>query len=543
MEMKMKTNIPVLEASYNNQELHEYVGNPLIEALPSIVTDRLKFSRAIASSPNIKQQDLLLHPRIRLHAVVKLLDGGFFHPLPMHLNLESKISLMIRAGYVKRNPASNFDKTLLQKNYILSQGGEPNTAIFPTTDRSVQSTLLLGCSGSGKTTSVKKILSTYPQHIVHPKFNMIQQLTYLIVECPFDGNVKSLCTNFFEAIDAAIGTNYYSKYGEQVRIGEKPMLQAMKQIALNHHLGMLVIDEIQHLQDSADNRDELLRFFTDMTNTLGIPILLIGTPKAHGIIKDFRGARRGIGFGNMKWGISRTENDFNQWSRFIKRLWKFQWISGATQEPTSEIIEHIFALSQGIIDITVKLFVIAQLRAIVSGNEVLSIALFNTVYEEEMHGVHQMLDALRSGNETEIAKYSDLTMPKVDIDSIVDNMAHDMPEHEEQPSSANGELEVMLKMLKIDIDQHVGEIARIKSEQPDVENSEIVQLLIAEIHSNKKMAKSIAENKNKKNDNVIKPNLWHKLDHDDLRYLMSQSDTTSAMHRNMKDAGLIAKLV
>ncbi|MEL7287173.1 MAG: hypothetical protein AAGJ57_06740, partial [Pseudomonadota bacterium] len=86
-------------------------------------------------------------------------------------------------------------------------------------------------------------------------------------------------------------------------------------------------------------------------------------------------------------------------------------------------------LSQGIIDITVKIFVIAQIRAIVSGAEELTIPLLDTVYKEEMKSVHSMLDALRSGIVSEIEKYSDLTLPTVDVDSIVEELYENVECH------------------------------------------------------------------------------------------------------------------
>ncbi len=409
----MKTPYVAVTANYTDPGLEEYRGNPLIEALPQICEEDIAMAKALASRPTHSEDDLKLHPRLRMHALARLLNGDFFHPLPSHLNLEKKLSLMIRSGYIKRNPAKHQDKQLIQENYLRSQEKGGNTTLFPTTDRAVQSTTLIGCSGSGKSTAVRKVLSTYPQLLVHPDYNMLQQLTYVIVECPYNGDLANLCKNFFHSIDEVLGTNYHRRYGQQIRVGEKTLLQAMKQIAIDHALGLLVIDEIQHLQDTKDKREELLNFFTELTNTIGVPVLIVGTPKASGISKDLRGARREIGFGSMEWGISKTESDMNHWRRFVTRLWRFQWVQKRTKAPSEDILEHLFILSQGIIDITVKLFVIAQIRAIVSKAEELTIPLFDTVYAEEMKSVHPMLDALRSGNQHEIQSIQILQYPRL----------------------------------------------------------------------------------------------------------------------------------
>jgi hypothetical protein len=531
-------------ANYVDPGLEEYRGNPLIEALPKIWEDDIDLAKSLVSRPTHSQADLVLPPPIRMHAIARILNGGFFHPLPSHLNLEKKLSLMIRTGYIKRNPALNQDKQLLQENYLRSQGKQGSIKLFPTTDRAVDSTRLIGCSGSGKTTAVKKVLSTYPQLIEHPKYNMLQQLTYVIAECPYNGSVASLCSNFFHAVDSVLGTTYHRRYTQQVRIGEKTLLQAMTQMAIEHSIGVLVIDEIQHLQDTKDNRDELLNFFTELTNTIGIPILLIGTPKASGISKDLRGARRLIGFGSMEWGISKTDNDMMLWRGFLKRLWRFQWVQKRSKEPSEDIIEHLFILSQGIIDITIKLFVIAQIRAIVSKAEELTIPLFDTVYAEEMKSVHPMLDALRSGNVEQIARYSDLTVPEVDIPQIASNVAHPIDDEDLESENVpiDSELQLLLKFFKIDYKQHTTEIALLREEHPDIDETTLAKKLIAEIEASTKGLKAIKAKEQGPKTNVIPYSKWGKLDHDDLRYIHSQSHTESEMHTNLVKNGLIAAI-
>ncbi|MCW8093218.1 ATP-binding protein [Alteromonas sp. ASW11-130] len=540
----MKINHVAVTANYVDPGLAEYRGNPLIEALPQICHDDIALAKALASRPTHSEDDLNLHPRLRLHAIARLVNGEFFHPLPSHLNLEKKLSLMIRSGYVKRNPAKNLDKQLIQENYLRTQGKEGSIEIFPTTDRSVQSTTLIGCSGSGKSTAVKKVLSTYPQLIEHPDYNMHRQLTYVIVECPFNGDLANLCSNFFHAIDEVLGTTYHQRYSQQIRIGEKTMLQAMTQIAIEHSLGLLVIDEIQHLQDTKAKRDELLNFFTELTNTIGIPILLIGTPKAKGISKDLRGGRREIGFGSLEWGISKTQQDIQHWNRFVKRLWRFQWVKKRTQEPSADVLEHLFMLSQGIIDITVKLFVIAQIRAIVSKAEELTIPLFDTVYAEEMKSVHPMLGALRSCNISQIEKYSDLTLPKVDIEKIVSGMPQRLDNEPVSDSTEpeDSELKLLLQVFKLDYKEHITEIALLKDEFPGIDDMTLARKLIAQVEASSRNIQSIKVKEKGKKPDIIPLSKWNKLDHDDLRYILSQSKTESEMHSNLVNMGLIASL-
>ncbi|MFX7194121.1 ATP-binding protein, partial [Acinetobacter baumannii] len=67
--------------------------------------------------------------------------------------------------------------------------------------------------------------------------------------------------------------------------------------------GLLVIDEIQHLSRAKSGGSEkMLNFFVTMTNTIGIPVLFVGTPKARDIFDlDLRSSRRAAGLGSIFW--------------------------------------------------------------------------------------------------------------------------------------------------------------------------------------------------------------------------------------------------
>jgi hypothetical protein len=84
----LKNSHLAVTANYVDPGLEEYRGNPLIEALPKIWEDDIHLAKTLASRPPHSEADLTLHPRLRMHAVARILDGNFFHPLPSHLNLE-----------------------------------------------------------------------------------------------------------------------------------------------------------------------------------------------------------------------------------------------------------------------------------------------------------------------------------------------------------------------------------------------------------------------------------------------------------------------
>lgn len=374
-------------AEYKKQIIAEYKGNPFIEALPEIIPANQVVSK-LASFPPYDKNERQLDSQYRIHLIGRLYD--IFQPLMIHLDLESRISRVIRQGYISRNI---FDKAFVSNQYRSTAG----------------SFTLLGVSGMGKTSAVNKVLSLYPQVIVHSKYKDKElsrfQVVFLRLECPYDGSIKGLCLSFFNKVDELLDTDYYSRFGSG-KLSIDNMLVAMSNIAKNISLGLLVIDEIQNLNKSKSGGSErMLNFFVTLVNTIGLPVILIGTPEAMGVLQGkFRQARRGSGLGDMV--FERLDNDIN-FDLLINAIWGYQW----TKRPTAltdELKDTLYDQSQGIIDIAVKLYALAQTTAISSGKEEITSALIKQVADESLKLVKPMLNALRTGNVREIAKYSDI---------------------------------------------------------------------------------------------------------------------------------------
>lgn len=94
--------------------------------------------------------------------------------------------------------------------------------------------------------------------------------------------------------------------------------------------------------------------------------MFIGTMKAKALLqKDFRQARRSSGQGDMVWQQMKQDDD---WEVLITSMWDYQWTKQYT-ELTKELLNTIYEESQGIVDVAVKLYLLAQARAIESGLE------------------------------------------------------------------------------------------------------------------------------------------------------------------------------
>jgi hypothetical protein len=539
----------VINAVYCDTGVHDYNGNPFIEALPPL-KDPVKAVSALRTMRTVELSDLQAPRSVRSQNISGILDN-FFQPLSVHVRLRERISIMIRRGYVGRNPQTGDYQSHLQNGYERVQTGELDSFRFDAAKSTAQSLLLSGCSGSGKTTSLNRILDEYAQVIYHQILN-IQQVVYLKIDCSHNGSLKEICLNFFRAIDRVLGSNYEKRYGLK-RFGIETMLALMAQVANAHALGLLVIDEIQHLSRSKSGISQaMLNFFVTMVNTIGVPIMLIGTPKARDIFEgDLRSARRGAGLGAIYWEplVANDPKLKQEWIGFTNNLWKLQFLQGRDSLLSDEIRKTWYDLSQGVIDIVVKLFVLAQLRALSLQKEQISSGLLRQVYDDELKPVHPMLDALRSGIPERIARYSDLVLPdidkrliemRLDISSIQDKTSDDLAL---EKLSFDNEKRIYM-MLKDDYESGllVDVIQDVCKSYSELSRQQHLKIIVNQLSKTDESGSISILDSNQKKNKIIKVEDWHTLPHDDLRYLYSKYKTADKIYAAMKEIGLVFDL-
>ncbi|NMB27756.1 MAG: AAA family ATPase [Tissierellia bacterium] len=392
-----------VEAEYKESPIAEYNNNPFIAALPEL-DDEETIIRKLMLNPIYSEEERELDASIKLHMIHRLYQ--FFQPLPKHIEIWNMINTLIRQGYLARNP---FDKEY--KRYINETGQEIINRSFDIDSRTnfrttASSGLIIGFSGMGKTTTVNRVLSYIPQVIVHnyynnQHFNQIQ-LTWLKLEAPHNSSLKALTLQFFMKIDELLGTENFKRYVSR-NLSVDAMLPLMGKVAQNIGLGLLIIDELQHLSGSGAR--QIMNYFVTLINSFGVPIIFIGTPASYDFLQnEFRIARRVTGNGEVIWNNMKNDEEFEL---FLNGLWKFQWTRKNTPL-TREIIDLFYEETQGISDLIVKLFVNAQYKAIVSGEEELTEEIILSVAKEEFKLMKPMLDAIKSKNPYKAIKYEDL---------------------------------------------------------------------------------------------------------------------------------------
>ncbi|MFJ7371547.1 AAA family ATPase [Lysinibacillus sp. NPDC098008] len=399
----LENGMDAVQATYHESPLEEYNSNPFIQALPPLMTKQgIIDSLAMPISFDESERDY--DSAFRLHMVQRLYK--LFQPLPRHLDVWNTTFSLLYQGYISRNP---FDKEYIRqrnqmgKEIIAKSFDVNNQSTFRTT---ASCATLIGYSGMGKTSSVQRVLNNIPQVIVHNEYNGQQfnqlQLTHLTLQTPHSSSLKALTLQFFMKVDEILGTNNY-KRNVSKNTSVDAMLPQMGQVANNIGLGLLVIDEIQHLQNRAIK--QMMNYFVTLMNSFGVPILFIGTPAAYSIFQqEFRIARRVSGNGEISWNNMENNKEFRF---FLESLWRYQWTQVFTPL-TDEMVTVFYEHTQGVSDLIVKLFANVQVMAISSGKEAFTASMVRKVAKEQFKLMQPMIDAIKSKNPYKMHQYEDL---------------------------------------------------------------------------------------------------------------------------------------
>lgn len=418
-------------AEYLEQEISGYRDNPFIEALPPIMTED-EAMEALARYPLYDEREREMPAHLRLHAIQNALQ--FFAPLPVHIDLEQRFSRMIRTGYQMRNPTSRVfwrDLDNRSKAVAISTNLVPNCARSLTLGFTI-----IGFPGVGKSTSVEAILSLYPQVIYHSSYKgrdfNVAQIVWLKLECPHDGSIKGLCLNFFQAIDNLLGTKYEHNYAGGRRTTDD-LLPKMARVAAIHGIGVLVIDEIQRLSwAKSGGAGKMLNFFVQLTNSIGVPVVLVGTYKARSVLSgEFHQIRRGTGQGDLVWDRmvegewveetggegSASEQKLGIWQLFLESLWPYQYVR-VPCVLTKELSHVLYEETQGITDFAAKVYMLAQVRAITTArtpeDERITADIIRSVARDSLKQAQPVLVALRRGDTQYLSTVPDVNPIVID---------------------------------------------------------------------------------------------------------------------------------
>lgn len=386
----------IYPADYRTSQNPKFVNNPLIECLEGTM-DYVDFFKKVHSTRPESRKDALKFDPIRREEFLSLLKGSFFVPSNRLYQLYKNINTTLFASYHLRNP--------LTKNKVVEISyRDIQSAINTFEPTNSLSFSLIGVSGVGKTTAINRILSLYPKGISHSKIDCdyFVQVPFVKIECPKDSSIKDLCTYFFNDLDKTLGTTTYSKIFGGNRATGQSMVIAMSKLVDSHKVGMLIVDEIQHLANAKSGGGEnVLNFFINLSNTLKVPILIVGTPESADLFKkNLRLPRRWSSEGADKW--DRVPFD-EEWFSIVAHLFKYQYTENEVTL-TQDWIEFLYSKSQGIIDRLVRIFVEAQKRVFALEQSQISKGIIEAIIKEKFFLEEGAIEAIRRQDKKELSR-------------------------------------------------------------------------------------------------------------------------------------------
>lgn len=329
-------------------------GNPYLEALPDMLSPE-QFVQAVASYPPIPYDLAEMASEERRGLLPSL--SSLYVPMPYQYAIYDTLYRAIATTY---RTADVVESTRAINAYYCGRSTDYTTQ--------ADSGSILGVPGCGKTATVRRCLSTMPQVIEHMEYQgqpcYCKQVLWLHVECPSDCSIKTLGYNIMAALDKTIGSQYLPA-AQWLRSASASAIATQAKILLaNHHVGLLVVDEIQNVVTTArKNRQEkpLLRFLVELTNETLTSIYFVGTPVAEELFvsqEHLKRRTRGIRLAPFK--------PDGAYLDFIRKIWPYQY-TAQVAELTTSISNKLYDCSGGIPAYVIKIFAESQAQALLMG--------------------------------------------------------------------------------------------------------------------------------------------------------------------------------
>lgn len=311
---------------------------------------------------------------IRLVALSNLYQ--IYIPSQMSMEIYSKMYLALFRSLQKK--CSKIAIQQQYQNYNAIKGSEFNGIIGGS-----DSFTIIGTSGIGKSSAINRAISLITENkIITIEKPYIKIIPCIIVQCPFDSSVKGLLLEILRKVDECLESHFYQN-AIRARATTDMLIGAVSQIALNH-IGLLVIDEIQHIAH-AKNGKTLIGALTQLINNSGISIAMIGTPECTDFFESaMQIARRSVGLQYIEIGYDKY------FENFCKVVFDYQYVKYKS-EINAPIVEWLYEHSGGIVSIVVSLIHDAQEIAILNQIEMLNLETLNLAFKKRLSLLHSYI--------------------------------------------------------------------------------------------------------------------------------------------------------
>lgn len=260
---------------------------------------------------------------------------------------------------------------------------------------------VIGTSGIGKSSAISRAVQLLTkEEVIEVDKPYSKIIPCILVQTPFDSSIKGLLFEILRVVDEKLGSKYYAN-ALRARSSTDMLIGAVSQVALNH-IGLLIVDEIQHVVNHKNGKS-LIGCLTQLINNTGISICMVGTPEsATFFTQAMQLARRSLG---LQYGVMEYGEEFQQ---ICEILYRYQYVKNTTQIDAA-IVRWLYEHSQGNISTVVGLIHDAQELSILDGSEVLNLDMLRSAYNNRMRMLHSYI-SLPKKPQTSSTKHKKLSI-------------------------------------------------------------------------------------------------------------------------------------
>lgn len=334
-----------------------------------------------------------------------------YYPSKMSMEIYTKLYLALIMSLKKKNTRLAVQQ---QKENSFGMKTKEYRGIIGGSD----SASIIGISGVGKSSAIARSIELITDNrLIELEEPYVKIVPILQVQTPFDASPKGMLLEILRTADEYLGSSYY-RSGTRNGTTTDILIGLVAQVALNH-LGVLVIDEIQHVIKHR-NGHLLIGVLMQLINCSGVSVFLVGTPECVPFFEaETQLARRSL-------GLKYSELPYDEYFiEFCRLLFQFQYTK-ENAELTDGIIAWLYEHSGGVTANVVTLVHDTQEVAIINGSERMDIANFNEAYNSRMGMLHSkiVIDKVKKSSatkkcKTEIVRVELPELKDISIENII----------------------------------------------------------------------------------------------------------------------------
>ena len=344
--------------------------NALVKKLPPMLTGR-DLEQALAILPEYDPEITTQDAATRLVALNDLYK--VFVPTRMAKEIYTRMYLSLLRSLQKK-----------ETKLAVQQYNENHKAFRQQTYNGIingaDSFTIIGASGLGKSSAITRAIQLLSaEEIIEIKKPYAKIIPCLHIQTPFDSSIKSLLLEILRAVDERLGSKYYEN-ALRVKSTTDMLIGSVSQVALSH-LGLLVVDEINHIVNHKNGKT-LIGCLTQLINNSGISIAMIGTPESAAFFTQaMQLARRSLG---LHYEALEFDKEFKQ---ICEIMYRYQYVRNRSDLDFATI-QWLYEYSAGNISVVAGLIHDAQEAAILDGSEALNLDTLRMAYQDRMTMLH-----------------------------------------------------------------------------------------------------------------------------------------------------------